>query len=82
MEVELNARCKGDWGYDDVRVVQGDLPPGLILAGGEFTGTPYRAGAWLAQVQVIAPSCNNNVYPDKYLWVRFSVGGEPPGRGF
>ena len=80
MRAELTAKCDGLWAYESVRILQGKLPQGVFLLGGEFSGAPVRAGAWLVQVRVVKPSCNGVVYDDKHLWVRFDIGGEVPPR--
>jgi hypothetical protein len=75
--VRLSAKCNGEWGAQGLRV-QGDIPPGMIVDGLEFSGSPVGAGSWLIQARVVKPYCDGVVYDDKQLWFNFTVEGERP----
>jgi hypothetical protein len=55
--------------------MEGEVPPGIIFDGEEFSGSPLRGGNWLIQVRVVDPSCNGAVYDDRDVWVNFSIKG-------
>ena len=75
MRVRLTARCNGPWEIGRLRLMEGEVPPGIIFDGEEFSGSPLRGGNWLIQVRVVDPSCNGAVYDDREVWVNFSIKG-------
>ena len=72
----LTARCDGEWGFGEARIMQGEVPPGMIFDGEDFSGTPFDAGNWLLQVRIFEPECNGVIYADRDLWVNFSIKGD------
>ena len=76
MRVRLVARCNGPWEIRTLRIMEGQVPSGLIFDGEEFSGTPNVGGNWLLQIKVIDPTCNGIVYEDKDVWLRFGIKGD------
>ena len=82
MNVEARANCAESWKSQRIEYIGGEIPPGLIFNGADFTGVPDRAGTWLTQVRVVAPACQGVVYMDKDLWILFTVEEDRSSRRF
>ena len=72
----LTSRCNGDWSFGKARIMQGEITPGIIFDGEDFSGTPYDDGNWLLQVRIFEPECNGVIYSDRDVWINFSIKGD------
>jgi len=81
MRVRLTADCTGPWEINDLRVIRGEVPPGIFFNGKEFTGIPRRIGSWRLHTRVEGPTCDGVVYRDKDVYLTFHIQGNAPRRG-
>ena len=61
------------WALTGARVASGELPPGLALEDGAFTGTPKQAGSYHAQIALSGVTCAGKPLADQTVDLSIDV---------
>ncbi len=59
----------------NIRIVSGQLPPGMGFEGFDIKGIPTKRGNYIVVLELYNVKCNDNYYGAKKQELRFHIGG-------